>query len=61
MVGAGAFASVPEACDATIRLAEQCTVDPRAQSFYDRGYALYRKLYQDLRESFAAISTLVGE
>ena len=60
MVGAGAFASVPEACDATIRLAEQTAVDTRAQAFYDRGYTLYRKLYQDLRESFAAIGTLVG-
>ena len=60
MVGAGAFASVPEACDATIRLAEQTAVDPRAQAFYDRGYTLYRKLYQDLRESFAAIGALVG-
>src|SRR3954469_1056055 len=53
MVGAGVFASVPEACDATIRLAERTEVDPRAKSFYDRGYDLYRKLYNDLRESFA--------
>jgi xylulokinase len=61
MVGAGVFASVPEACDATIRLVEQTTVDPKAKAYYDRGYALYRKLYQDLRESFAAIDQLVGE
>jgi xylulokinase len=61
MVGAGAFATVPEACDATIRLAEQTTVDPRARVFYDRGFTLYRKLYQDLRESFAAITALVGD
>jgi xylulokinase len=60
MVGAGAFASVPEACDATIRLVEQATVDPKAKAFYDRGYALYGKLYQDLRESFAAIDALVA-
>ena len=61
MVGAGVFASVPEACDATIRLAERTPLDPKAQAFYDRGFALYRKLYQDLRESFAAISALVGD
>jgi xylulokinase len=60
MVGAGVFAGVPEACDATIRLAERTTLDPKAQAFYDRGYAIYRKLYQDLRESFAAMSALVG-
>ena len=59
MVGAGVFASVPEACDATIRLVEQTRVEPERQAFYDRGYAIYRKLYQDLRESFAAISALV--
>jgi xylulokinase len=61
MVGAGAFASVPEACDATIRLADRNAVDPKARAFYDRGYVLYRKLYQDLRESFAALSALAGD
>ena len=58
-VGTGAFATVPEACDATIRLAERTAVDPSAQAFYDRGYALYRQLYKDLRGSFGAISALV--
>ena len=61
MVGAGVFASVPEACDATIRTAERTAVDAKARAFYDRGYVIYRKLYQDLRESFAAISALIGE
>jgi xylulokinase len=60
MVGAGVFSNVPEACDATIRAVETTGVDPKAQPFYDRGYALYRKLYQDLRESFAAINSLVN-
>jgi xylulokinase len=58
-VGTGGFASVPEACDATIRLADQTKVDPSAKEFYDRGFALYRQLYRDLRSSFAAISDLV--
>ncbi len=58
-VGTGGFASVPEACDATIRLAEETPADPWAQEFYNRGYALYRQLYRDLRGSFAAISSLV--
>jgi xylulokinase len=58
MVGAGAFADVPEACDATIRLAAQTRVEPRVRAFYDRGYALYKKLYQDLRDSFVAIGNL---
>jgi xylulokinase len=59
-VGTGGFSSVPEACDATIRLAEQTPVDPKASAFYDRGHALYRQLYKDLKGSFAAISELVA-
>ena len=42
------------------RLAEATRVDPAARAFYDRGFGLYRKLYQDLRESYTAISRLVA-
>jgi xylulokinase len=59
-VGTGGFSSVPEACDATIRLAERTPYDPKVQAFYDRGYAIYRQLYRDLRDSFASISSLVA-
>ena len=59
MVGAGVFASVPEACDATIRLVDRNAVEPQVKAFHDRGYAIYRKLYQDLRETFGMISDLV--
>ncbi|MHC5542304.1 xylulokinase, partial [Singulisphaera rosea] len=58
-VGTGGFASVPEACDATIRLAGKTPVDPKTQAFYDRAYPIYRQLYRDLRGSFSAISALV--
>jgi len=57
-VGTGGFSSVPEACDATIRTVERTAVDPRARAFYDRGYAVYRKLYLDLRDSFRAMTAL---
>jgi xylulokinase len=59
-VGTGGFASVPEACDATIRLAERTDVDPKVRAFYDRAYTIYRRLYLELRDSYAAISALVG-
>jgi len=59
MVGAGAFASVPEACDATIRLVDRTPTEANVRAFHDRGYAIYRKLYLDLRDSFAAIAGLV--
>ncbi len=59
-VGTGAFRSVPEACDATIRTVESTTVDPKVKAFYDKSYVVYQKLYRDLRESFRSISELVA-
>ncbi|HEX8202802.1 MAG TPA: FGGY-family carbohydrate kinase, partial [Isosphaeraceae bacterium] len=59
-VGTGGFASVPEACDATIQRVETARVDPAAQAFYDRAHAIYRQLYRDLSGSFRAISALVA-
>jgi xylulokinase len=60
-VGTGAFKSVPEACDATIRSVESTTVDPRVSDFYSRAHAVYRQLYRDLHTSFKTISTLVAK
>jgi len=59
-VGTGAFRSVPEACDATIRTVESTAVDPKVKAFYDKSYVVYQKLYRDLRESFQLISELVA-
>jgi xylulokinase len=58
-VGIGGFDSVPEACDATIRLAEKTTMDTSAKAYYDRGYVIYRQLYKDLHATFGEISNLV--
>jgi xylulokinase len=58
-VGTGGFASVPEACDATIRVGDRARLDPSAHTFYNRAYAVYRQLYIDLRDSFLTISELV--
>jgi xylulokinase len=58
-VGTGGFASVPEACDATIRVVDSTPVDPKVKPYYDRAYGLYRQLYRDLRESFRSISAFV--
>jgi len=60
-VGTGGFASVAEACDATVRPVDSTRVDPKAQSYYDRAYAVYRQLYLDLRNSFKAIGALVEQ
>jgi xylulokinase len=60
-VGAGAFRTVPEACDATIKSVETTAVDPQAKAFYDRAFPIYRGLYRDLRGSFQAMSALVAQ
>ncbi len=57
-VGTGGFESVPEACDATIRVVETTPVQRQSASYYDRAYPIYRKLYVDLRDSFKAIGGL---
>lgn len=57
-VGTGGFASVPEACDATIRVVETTSKDARTASYYDRAYPIYRRLYADLKETFRAMSAL---
>lgn len=53
LVGTGAYASVPEACDATIKVVESFPVDPNTKAIYDRAYPIYRELYDRLRDSFA--------
>ncbi|MCS7015340.1 MAG: xylulokinase [Gemmatales bacterium] len=58
MVGTGAYASVPEACDATIRVTEEIAPCPQRQAFYNRCYATYRQLYPALRHLFPELSRL---
>ena len=60
-VGTGGFASVPEACDATIRAVDSARFEPRTKEYYDRAFPVYRQLYQDLRASFKIISSLVDQ
>lgn len=59
-VGTGGFATVPEACDATIQVVESTPVDPAMKAVYDRGYPIYRKLYTDLKDTFRAMANLAS-
>ena len=59
-VGTGGFASVPEACDATIRTVESTAVDPKVKAFYDRAYAVYRQALPRPPRVVPAISELVA-
>lgn len=60
-VGIGGFSSVPEACDRTIKVVKRVAPNEKARAIHNRAYPIYRKLYQDLRESFRMMSELVSE
>ena len=59
-VGTGGFSSVPEACDATIKVVERTNLDPKSKATYDKSYPTYRQIYTDLRGTFKTISGLVS-
>ncbi len=57
-VGAGHYATVPEACDRMIQVVDRTPVDPKARAQYDRAYPIYRDLYRDLAPRFRAMAAL---
>jgi xylulokinase len=59
MVGTGAYASVPEACAATIRVTEELQPDEEAKKRYDLLHAQYQRLYPALREEFRRMAEQV--
>jgi xylulokinase len=56
-VGTGVWASVPEACDATIRKVSATKPTPRNVRLYDALYPEYGRLYRSLKEDFRRIAT----
>jgi xylulokinase len=52
-VGVGIWNSVPEACRATLKVVDSTPADPAAHGTYDAFYSIYRKLYGDLKDTFA--------
>jgi xylulokinase len=57
-VGAGAYATVAEACDATIRPVSETRPQADQSAIYARYYPLYRSLYPALQNAFAQASRL---
>ena len=57
-VGAGAFASVPQACRDLIRVTAVTNPDAAAAALYARHQAVYDKLYRDLKDRFAEMAAL---
>ena len=57
-VGTGVWASVPEACDATIRTLQETQPTPEHVKRYDALYPEYGQLYRSLKGDFARIAEL---
>ncbi|KPK83384.1 MAG: xylulose kinase [Phycisphaerae bacterium SM23_33] len=57
-VGTGAYKSVPEACDAIVKVTRTIQPNPAARKAYARYYRQYRRLYPALRGEFAGIAAL---
>ena len=55
-VGAGAWANVPAASHAAVKITGSTLPDPAHASAYRAGYRLYQELYPALKPSFAKIS-----
>ena len=57
-VGDGAYKNIQSACKATIEVAEQTAVDRGAVAKYNELFPVYRKLYQDLKDSMGTLAGL---
>ncbi|MBZ5632526.1 MAG: xylulokinase [Acidobacteriia bacterium] len=56
MVGTGEYASVPEACAATIREADSMEPRPAESALYARAHEVYRALYPALRPLYSQMA-----
>ena len=52
-VGTGAWGSVAEACDACVRVAGRTPPDAAAHAAYQRGLAVYRRIYEQVAPLYA--------
>ncbi|MEM6798621.1 MAG: xylulokinase [Planctomycetota bacterium] len=57
-VGCGEFASVPEACKATVQTASETKPKPAGKRYYDRSAEVFRGLYRSLKGDYEAIAEL---
>ena len=59
-VGTGAYSSIVEACQATIKVDKTTTPNAKTKRIYDASYPLYQKLYRSLKDDFRSASELVS-
>jgi xylulokinase len=60
-VGTGVYASVAEACRATIQVQDSTEVCAVNHVAYDRFHVVYQSLYAHLKSDFAAVAQIVAE
>ncbi|HJN15244.1 MAG TPA: xylulokinase [Armatimonadota bacterium] len=58
-VGTGVWSTVPEACNAGIKVVETLEADRDNMAFYSRGYRTYQSLYAKLEDTFDELTELV--
>ena len=58
-VGSGVYASIEEACRATIQIKASTPPIPSNHAAYQKFHALYQKLYAHLKDDFAEVAKLV--
>lgn len=59
-VGAGVWKSIPEACDATIKIVSTIKKNPKQNKEYDKVYKLFGPLYENLKGNFRDIAKANG-
>ena len=57
-VGTGVYASVQEACSATVRIVERTDPAPDSQAVYNEYYPVYRSLYRSLKPAFDCVAAI---
>ncbi len=57
--GTGAYSSVEEACQATIRVVTRTAADPDRVAKYNAAYPIYQQLYRSLKADFKTIGAFV--
>ncbi|MEW6356317.1 MAG: xylulokinase [Planctomycetota bacterium] len=59
-VGTGAYGSVEQACEATIKVVTETRPDADSSKSYARFYPIYQQLYRSLKDDFDRITEAVG-
>jgi xylulokinase len=58
-VGTGIWKTVPDACDATIKITGRTAPSPERSGLYDSYYAVYRGLYGKLKPAYDQVAAVI--